>query len=344
MKIKTCIPKILPLHSLNWESLVNLIGIAHATISRFDEALKGVEDSFPLFSMLMIQESLHSQKDNVTFEDVILNSSNHRSEIDKILNYNSALLYGAKRIKTHTISFDLMKKLHGMIKNDSSNQENGKFRDRQNWIGPENHPIEDAYFYPPEVKIMNQSMMNLKKYLHHKEKDLLIQLAIFFAQFLIIHPFMDGNGRVGRMLIPLFLYQKKLISAPLFYLSGYFKKHRLKYFENLYLITIENAWEEWIEFFLKGVIEEGKKNYTIVKSILNLSSEITQNLKEVVPIKFVKQIHDLLFKTPIFDSKTWDLNHLVTSKALNRLEEKKLIIPYKNKPIFVLKKLMTIID
>ena len=101
-------------------------------------------------------------------------------------------------------------------------------------------------------------MRKLNAYVNKKEKDPLVQLAIYFAQLLIIHPFMDGNGRLARSLVPIFLYKKGLISTPRFYLSAYFKRHRLEYFKRLYMISKKKDWEGWIRFFLQGIIEEGE--------------------------------------------------------------------------------------
>lgn len=102
-------------------------------------------------------------------------------------------------------------------------------------------------------------MENLLQYMRKQEADPLVQLAIAFAQLLIIHPFMDGNGRVGRVMIPLFTYKKGVTSKPILHLSRYFKKHRLAYFEKLFAITTNKMWEEWIRFFLKGVIVESER-------------------------------------------------------------------------------------
>lgn len=156
-------------------------------------------------------------------------------------------------------------------------------------------------------------MDNLIKYAHQREKDPLVQLAIFFAQLLIIHPFMDGNGRVARICIPLFLYKKKLIAAPIFYMSPYFKRHRLSYFTKLYEISDEDKWEEWIEFFLKGIVEQGKKNIRTAKALSALY-EKTCN-------KYGKKMAKRLFSKPIFRMKVWG----------RRLKKDGMITPYRNK-------------
>ena len=225
---------ILPPKNLNWKKLRPHLAKAHATLDRFNAALALHRKPSALFSHLSSHEMLSDT-----------------------LPLNLAV----KRFAKHPLSTELICKIHKAIKSKTPYaKEAGKLRTRQNWIGPKGCSIDEAYFYPPEPKKVPRYMKKLHTYLHSKEKDLLVQLAIYFAQLLIIHPFMDGNGRVARAIIPLFLAEKKLIPAPLFFMSTYFKKHRLQYLKKLYAITEEGQWTEWVLFFLKGIIEQGKTN------------------------------------------------------------------------------------
>lgn len=231
MRVKPFVPEKLPLKKLDWELFLPKLGKAHALLARFDERVR--------FSKKLIDREVQAQK----------GTDKERQ------NYRRAL---GEIFKKEPISFALMYKLHSLLKKDIAAPWNlpiGRFRDRQNWIGPEGENIEKAYFLPPRAKDVPKFMHNLKHYLHTKDQDPLVQLAIFFAQLLIIHPFMDGNGRVGRILIPAFLQEKKLISSPRFFMSAYFKEHRLVYFEKLFCITLEKDWEGWIDFFLQGIID-----------------------------------------------------------------------------------------
>lgn len=267
MKIKTCVPHTLPLRSLNWDCFADLIGKAHAAVAKYEEALKQAKNSQDAFSILMAQESIasvESKKIRVSLKEVLRASkeAGDRDDLVKVLNYRSALLKGAQMMMTRPLSGIFLRELHSTISKDApiARKDIGRWRDRQNWIGPEGCGREEAYFFPPNLAVMRRRMDNLFRYLRYKDKDPLVQLAIAFAQLLIIHPFMDGNGRVGRAMIPLFLYKKKVTSSPIVYLSAYFKKHRLEYFEKLFSITSDKQWEEWIRFFLKGVIEECESN------------------------------------------------------------------------------------
>lgn len=137
-------------------------------------------------------------------------------------------------------------------------RESGCVRTHQNWIGPTGCRMEEAFCYPPAHRYVLPYLKKLERYAESKDGDPLVQTAIAFAQFLVIHPFMDGNGRVARLLIPLLLYKKGLTSKPLFYMSAYFQKHRKEYFDRLLALSKEHDWEGWVVFFLKGVIDQGK--------------------------------------------------------------------------------------
>ncbi len=245
MLLRPIKPEKLPIRDLNLTKLTALIRKAYFTLGRFEALTSSVKNPQTVFSLLIKEEalnSLHSQ----------------HIDIDKqVVRYEKAWKKAAQTLKKAPISLMLIRKIHAEI---SFKTQPSKFRTEQNWIGPENAKIEEAYFLPPKPSRVLPLMQNLMHYLHSKEADPLVQLAIFFAQLLIIHPFMDGNGRVGRMLIPLFLYKKKILPQPLFFMSGYFKTHRVRYFQKLYDISADGDWEGWIRFFLTGIIEQGAQN------------------------------------------------------------------------------------
>ena len=145
-------------------------------------------------------------------------------------------------------------KIHGIIQQDSL--EKGKIRKRQNWIGEEGSSIEKAWFLPPKASLLASFLKNLFLYAEKKEEEPLIQIALFFAQFLLLHPFMNGNGRVARLLATTLFFQKKITTEISLFLGHYFKKHRLEYNRRLFAISEENDWENWIHFFLKAIIAE----------------------------------------------------------------------------------------
>ncbi len=270
MNVKTCEPAILPLQSLRWESFTEVLKEAHQILALYDETLQTTANKEELFSLLMLKEAVASVEGNKSkgssFEFFHQKDSDQSSQLK---NYQSALSQGAKWVETRPFSGAFFCHLHKIIRKDgsASNADIGKWRDRQNWIGPEGCEAADAYYFPPKLDVMRNRLDNLFRYLRFEDKDPLVQLAISFAQFLIIHPYMDGNGRVGRTFIPLFLYKRKVVSYPLVYLSAYFQRNRSAYFEKLYAITTDALWDDWIQFFLRGIIEECESNRKIANTI-----------------------------------------------------------------------------
>lgn len=260
----------LPLKSLDWEPLLKKLIQAHEVLARFDQVIKNVKNPRALFSALTYVESVESYAPHI--KNLTIKNGFNSPRV--LRNYQAI-----NKLKNQTFSYQLLYDIYSQLRGKKIHS----FRKSQNWIGPEGCTKEQAFFFPPNVTEMHRNMENLKRYFFYKEKDPLIQIAIFFAQLLIIHPFMDGNGRIARILIPYMLYKKRLVSAPLFYMSGYFKKHRNKYFLNLFNITQKKDWESWIVFFLDGVIKQGKLNVKRAESISKDHSMVA--VKRLLTIK-----------------------------------------------------------
>ncbi|MES2273856.1 MAG: Fic family protein [Chlamydiota bacterium] len=267
MKIQAYTPDRIPPIDLDWKSLASLIGEAREAVARFDETL--LQNPLALFEIFKWKEaiaSLRGQNIEADFHEVLsfaLEKSadeNRAPLLQKIVNAKEGLDFAIRWGKKHPLNAQFFCKIHAIVKKDAPNPADvGQIRKRQNWIGAIGCSIEEAYFYPPEAKKVNGFLKKLISYGYGKEKDPIVQAAIFFAQFLIIHPFMDGNGRVARLFIPVFLHKKGLISQPLLFLSGYFERHRLEYFRKLFHISEKGEWEEWICYFLEGVIQEANQ-------------------------------------------------------------------------------------
>ena len=238
----------------------------------------------------------------------------------QVLNYEKAWKEASSLAKKAPISLNLIKKMHTVMRGRSNRPSPhlGKFRSLQNWIGPEGGKIEEAYFFPPKPTHVAAFMENLMHYLRETKQDKLIQLALFFAQLLIIHPFMDGNGRVARLLIPLFLYKKKILSQPLFFMSGYFMTHRVRYFQKLYDISAEKDWEGWIRFFLIGIIEQGEQNCTQAEALSSLHVQMRSSLTKLLKAQDAKKIVDYLFLHPIFNEEELLEKKLISNAAMRK--------------------------
>lgn len=194
-------------------------------------------------------------------------------DVDDILHYIEALNYGLERAKDFPFSLRFIRELHEKLMTGARNTHNpfpGEFRRTRNWIGgtrPDN-----ARFVPPPVREMNQALNDLEKFIHADDEYLpLIKAGLLHAQFETIHPFLDGNGRTGRMLVTMFLWYRRLLEMPVLYLSTYFKKHQETYYEKLNAYHSENGnVEEWVEFFLDGVIDIANSSIETCRKITEL--------------------------------------------------------------------------
>ena len=174
-------------------------------------------------------------------------------------------------------------------------------------------------FVPPTVEIMKNALDEWEKYIHINEKDVLVQLAIVHAQFEIIHPFLDGNGRIGRILIPLFLYHKKIIQEPVFYLSDYLEGNRREYYDGLKNITDTNNWTNWIRFFLMALITQAEKNTSKTKQIISLYEKLKLEITSKTHSQFAIHCLDFLFTTPIFRTTDFRKNSGIPRSSVARL-------------------------
>jgi len=311
--MKPYIPQTLPLKSLNWTSLISLIGEANFELARYEGLLQGVVNPLVLLSPLTTQEAVLSSKiegTQATLEEVLeyeaspTKISNRTEDIQEIINYRQALFYAVEHLKSRPINLNLVKRLHYGLMDSVRGRDKarGEYRKTQNWLGRPGSPIEEATYVPPPPDRVTGSMSNFESYIQFKEKDRLVQLAIVHAQFEIIHPFLDGNGRLGRLLIPLFLVEKKMLSDPVFYISAYFDRNRDVYYEKLNNITKNNDWEDWITFFLKAVIEQSKTNIQKAQSIQDLYEDMKEAITKSVRSQFSIKAIDTIFERPIFNT------------------------------------------
>jgi len=307
-------PTLLPIDNFKWEVFVHLIGKANAEIGRFDGLLKKIPNPSVLLSPLTTNEAVLSSRiegTQATLEEVLEFEANPQIEakkyedIQEVINYRKALKIAIEEMEKLSLSTRVIKKAHEILLQGvrGENKDRGNFRRQQVYIGKPGVDIEQAIYIPPTAEKINDLMSNLEKYIHSEDKDLLVQLAVIHAQFEMIHPFMDGNGRVGRMLLPLFLYFKKAISYPSFYLSEYLESHRDEYYTSLLDISQNNNWEGWISFFLQAVIEQSKKNIEKAEKIISLYEYKKQRITELTKSQFSIKILDALFVMPIFQSQ-----------------------------------------
>jgi Fic family protein len=313
--MKPCIPDTLPIKNIEWEPLIPLIGKANRAIAYYDGILYGIAEPEVLLSPLTTQEAVISSKiegTQATLGEVfrfeageIPKQESRRLDVEEIINYRNAMGLAQEELKTRPFSLNLLKRLHEVLLTGVRGRDKarGQFRTTQNWIGAPNTPIEKADFIPPEPGMIMEYLDNWERYYHINRPDPLVQLAIIHAQFEVIHPFLDGNGRIGRMIIPLFLFEKKYLSKPMFYIASYIEEHRDEYIARLRMLCSEkDAWNKWIEFFLHAVSEQARINSEKARSIIDLYEKLKVRVIELTHSQFAVPLLDNMFTTPIFSS------------------------------------------
>lgn len=334
------VPDTLPLQSINWVRFVTLIGQANAEIARYDGILQSIVNPQALLSPLSTNEAVLSSKiegTQASLEEVLAYEASPSiknkkyDDIQEIINYRKAMNHAVKWLESKPITLNLIKEIHAILLDSVRGEDKarGEFRKTQNYIGKPGSKIEDAVYVPPQPMTLIEHLSNFEKYVHFDEKDRLVQLAIVHAQFEIIHPFMDGNGRVGRMLIPLFLCEKSVLQSPMFYVSEYLEKNREEYYARLRAITDEKQWNEWIEFFLKAIVEQAKINSAKAKAIVELYDAKKQRIVDATHSEYAIKALDALFKKPIFNTASFvnisGIPLATAKRILSRLKDKKII-------------------
>lgn len=311
--MKPFVPEALPLALTKWETLLPAIGRANRAVAEYSGVLYGVPNPEILLAPLTTQEAVLSSKIEGTratlgevlefeagFEPPLVE---RRLDIQEILNYRQALRVAEEDLKHRPFSLNLLKKLHAILLDGvrGRNKRRGEFRREQNWIGSEGTPLERADFVPPDPATVPDLLDQWEKYYHREEEpDPLVQLAIVHAQFEIIHPFLDGNGRLGRILIPLFLMEKGLLNRPMFYLSSYLEEHREEYVSRLRALgRTEGCWHDWITFFLRAIIDQASSNVKKARDIMDLYERLKGRVRELTHSQFAIPLLDLLFESPM---------------------------------------------
>jgi Fic family protein len=223
-------------------------------------------------------------------------------DVREVLNYVLALEHGLARLATLPVSLRLIREMHAKLMEGVRGESftPGEFRTSQNWIGPPGCTLIEATFVPPRVPEMHEALAALEKYLHtESEFPPLIRQAVIHYQFEAIHPFLDGNGRVGRLLIPLLLCHDKVLPAPLLYVSGFFEEHSDEYYRRLLAVSQNGEWSAWIDFFLTGVAEQAQDAVWRTSMLLGLWQEYRQRMVSAHASATMLRLVDALFESPV---------------------------------------------
>jgi Fic family protein len=223
-------------------------------------------------------------------------------DVQEVANYVRALEYGLKRTATLPISLRLIREIHGrLMKGVRGNHLTpGEFRRTPNWIGSAGCTLMDATYVPPPVPDMHDALDRFEKYLHQRPTlPPLVRLALLHYQFEAIHPFVDGNGRVGRLLIPLLLCHEGLLPQPLLYLSAYFERHRPEYYRHLLTVSQTGSWADWVVFFLTGVADQARDALARSARLIDLRERHRRKLASARSSALLLSTVDLVFELPV---------------------------------------------
>lgn len=322
-----------PLENLDWPRLLPLIGPANAAVARYEGVLHGIPNPNVLLSPLTAQEAVLSSRIEGTqatlgevleFEaqgELFDESTPKKADIREVLNYRAALNEATRLLAELPLSQRLIRQTHGVLMQGvrGRNKDPGEYRRIANWIGPAGCTVEQARFVPCPVERLPQAMDALEQYLHADAPDRLVQLAIVHAEFEAIHPFLDGNGRLGRLIVPLFLYANGLLSRPNFYLSDYLESHREQYYERLLAVSRDDDWTGWIAFFLEALIAQAETNQTKAQAIHTLYRDRKDWIAQITRSQYGVRALDWMFARPIFKTSDFAETADIPRPTANRI-------------------------
>lgn len=249
-----------------------------------------------------IEGTQASLSDLFRYEAGQLTLFEERSDVREVHNYVRAMEYGLERLKELPVSLRLIRELHGLLMEGvrGEGKKPGEFRDSYNWIGPPNCTVKTARYVPPPVSHMHDALHALEEFLHSpSEMPPLVRLALIHYQFEAIHPFLDGNGRIGRLLMSLLACAWNLLPHPLLYLSAYFEAHRDDYYDLLLAVSRRGVWEEWVTFFLRGVKEQCGDTVARIKHLQDLRGYYRVQVQRTHASARLLDVVDMLFLNPV---------------------------------------------
>ena len=334
---KAFIPKPLPPSpSIHYDqNLQSLLSKADRALARLDGITTVLPNPDLFIAMYVKKEALLSSQIEGTqaslegvleFEADLIPKENV-NEIKEVINYIKALNYGMNRLKELPMSLRLTKEIHRILLEETrgTHRNPGEFRKSQNWIGPPGASLNEAIFVPPPSEAVLPTMGKLEAFFHSKNDNIppLVKIALIHSQFETIHPFLDGNGRIGRLLITFYLFWDGILTKPLLYLSFYLKKNRDEYYDLLMKVRLKGVWEDWIKFFLKGVSETSEEAAKTAREVIQLKENLLTKLhKNSISSVYSVKLIDLLFETPLVSVKDVSGKLNISKEAANELVKK----------------------
>ena len=325
------------------EDIIALLVKANSQLAVLESLATHIPNIELFVSMYVRKEALMSSQiegTQATLEDVLdptLDANLNRNVAD-VVNYIKATEFAINRLQTLPLCNRLIKETHAVLMEGVRSQEKspGEFRHSQNWIGGQGSTLKNARYIPPSPDDMLDAMSELEKYINADDDiDTLIRAALIHYQFETIHPFLDGNGRVGRLLITLFLIEKRVLSTPALYISYFLKKNRMEYYDRMSEVRTKGNYEQWVKFFLQAIMESAKDATATIDELIALhNANVSVISKLGRAAKNVMLVFNYLESNPIIEigktSEALGIAFNTTSSAVNRLIDANILVQTSN--------------
>jgi len=297
---------------LNSEDL-NLLVEANQQLALLEGLASRIPNVNLFISMYVRKEALMSSQiegTQATLEDILdpLIDENANQDVTEVIKYIQAIEFAIQRLQELPLCNRLIREAHGVLMENTRGQEKtpGEFRHSQNWIGGIGSTLKTARYIPPTPEDMQDAMHDLEQYMNNDERfsslDILIQAALVHYQFETIHPFLDGNGRIGRLLVTLLLLEKKKITSPVLYISYFLKRNRIDYYDRMMLVREKGEYEQWVRFFLMAILESANNAIETIDKLVLLQEQNTALIQKIGRTsKTVQKVFDYLGSSPIVE-------------------------------------------
>lgn len=314
--------------------IVKLLIDANKQLVKLDTASQLISNADLFISMYVRKEALISSQiegTQCTLDDVLDPEveANANLDVSDVINYVKATQYALKRLERLPLCCRLIREIHEVLMENVRGQDKtpGEFRHSQNWIGPANCSLKDARYIPPNVEDMQTAMSDLEKYINENvDYDPLIRAALIHYQFETIHPFLDGNGRIGRLLILLYLMEQRLIEKPVIYISYFLKKNQIEYYDRISEVRRTGNFEQWIRFFLEAVSKASSDSLEAIRQLSVLHDTNVEKLPKTTRSKDnLRAVFDYIEQYPIIDikrtAKELEVSYNTVAAAVRKLVE-----------------------
>ena len=320
-----------PGNRIDWQALVPLVGPAASAVARYDIALSAMPDPQMLLSPLAMQEAVLSSRiegihadltEVLAFEAGLeAEAGPRRDDIEEVLLCRAAMREAESLLKELPFCQRIVRAVHGVLLSSvrGTGKSPGDYRRISNWIGVPGSTPDTAIFVPISAEGLAAAMSDWERYAHRDDIDRILQIAILHAEFEALHPFLDGNGRLGRMMVPLLLWQWGITGKPGFFVSGYFESRRDAYYDGLLSVSRDGDWTGWCRFFLEAVRQQAEDNRAKADVVLALRGRMKKLATDAIRSKYAIRAMDRIFRRPVFASAGFAADAGVPERTARRI-------------------------